>query len=674
MVQRLVSRGITVTVDDVDPSITYSAGQWSRNSNSADELFSTVTKTVTFGATASYDFTGTAIWVYGQRIVGSQINASFLLDGENVSYIKDITENLEQHKVLFFNKANLTDSNHSLLITNFGQSLYLDFLQVTVDGALQSSSTRDPGSSAQTPTTSTSPGDAGGRGKLSSGTIAGIAVGGVVVVLLFALALWLWARRAWRRRPMSQKVLTPFAGVENDGTQNPSPGAGTYDIDPHRRRATPPSAIPSYGYTRTKRIIPDSSTSTAFLVPTVGSSSPGYGHGRDSPPLASGLRYEPRMSGTTAADAAGPSSHSRGVRPESTVLSWTGADVATDKAVLAVPGLGVAVLGAIIAAFASFYSCYWTPRKARKAKEKKLEMGHSAPLVPIMKNAYVDNPAYILASPAPSRAPTLPPKDKHIRTLSNPPLPLYHSRSPPSTHTSRQTHRNFAPVPPPTAHPRGYARPPTAGPSAVPSVEYTHPHPHAAPYFPAPLPAPLHRQPRPQFQAFAAAGPAQPRTSSFDEGRDRSLPDTRSAQWSSAASYGGMSPHSQLSAGTIPDLGLIPSSSQIRQQLTANPLPRPPEDRARTIVRAAPTSAAATASDRLVAAAGNGGQRYGHGRSASRDGAATRETGKAKERRRSSVDREREGERRERRKLRRESARTGSRDGSSTGHGHHDRV
>ncbi|KAI0708240.1 hypothetical protein C8Q76DRAFT_112973 [Earliella scabrosa] len=172
-------RQVPVAIDDTDPAIKYS-GAWSRVSPSEGQYADTVTGTVEVGASAQYTFTGTRIEVFGQRLPVGRINTTFQLDdGLPINYVKPGAVGLQQHQVLFFQSAELPAGEHTIFITNNGESLLLDFFQVTLSGTpvrpSPSKSLPTPSTTSESQTQSTADIDSASlpSSESSAGSVAG---------------------------------------------------------------------------------------------------------------------------------------------------------------------------------------------------------------------------------------------------------------------------------------------------------------------------------------------------------------------------------------------------------------------------------------------------------------------------------------------------------------------
>lgn len=146
------------TVEDSDHvTLTY-AGAWSSNN---DTRFSGGTSTYTDGqgASVSLKFNGSAVYVFGDTVDDHGL-ASFSLD-QQTSTANFASEFLKFDTLKFF-AGNLSNQEHTLLITNFGPGFFdLDSIIFTVPSAYAtipptSSSTNSTSSSSSSASTSSS--------------------------------------------------------------------------------------------------------------------------------------------------------------------------------------------------------------------------------------------------------------------------------------------------------------------------------------------------------------------------------------------------------------------------------------------------------------------------------------------------------------------------------------
>ncbi|KAF4586201.1 hypothetical protein EYR38_010475 [Pleurotus pulmonarius] len=161
--------------------------------------------TTTTNAEASLTFTGSAISVFG-AVSGTTAPYSVQLDDRPAQNFDGRVNEYTPQTVLYF-ADNLGPGNHTLKMVNLpaaeGQGLLLDYALVADGGP-------------ETPTTGNS-----SSGGLSSGVIAGIAVGAVALLASIVLAFFFWRKTAGRSKhasmviedrplPPNSLVYTPF--------------------------------------------------------------------------------------------------------------------------------------------------------------------------------------------------------------------------------------------------------------------------------------------------------------------------------------------------------------------------------------------------------------------------------------------------------------------------------
>ena len=61
-------------------------------------------------------------------------NSTYFIDGETFTYFKKNAIDKQQHQVQFFASPTIGDGQHTLHITNYGNSLLIDYLEVVIDG------------------------------------------------------------------------------------------------------------------------------------------------------------------------------------------------------------------------------------------------------------------------------------------------------------------------------------------------------------------------------------------------------------------------------------------------------------------------------------------------------------------------------------------------------------
>ncbi|KAF8630021.1 hypothetical protein AX17_005508 [Amanita inopinata Kibby_2008] len=176
----------------------------------------------------SLPLTGTSIIVFGRlpNITASPGDpaATFTIDDGNPTAFNTVppVQRNTIYQVPIFQSPNLNLGQHTLQIESHdnNQNLWIDFIMYTQPTNLTSipgSSGTSPGQGS--PTTSPSAVGAGSGSTSHVGTIAGGVVGGVGgFVLLLALAIWLWRRKASSQKA-AQSEFSPF--VLNDESNKP---------------------------------------------------------------------------------------------------------------------------------------------------------------------------------------------------------------------------------------------------------------------------------------------------------------------------------------------------------------------------------------------------------------------------------------------------------------------
>jgi len=212
---RLLLKKMSSILDDRDPDIIYSAG-WTQG-GSATEYNSTTMYTDQAGANMTITFQGTGIGVYG-TIGSSNSNrvppqTTYQLDaGSDVTYIPELTTSA-QHYQRFYQSAQVSNGNHTLLVTNIiggCDPYFVDYLVIQTGSNSTSSTT------SSMPTGSTGQSNTGHRTAVIAGSVFGV-IGGI---LLFALAYYFLIRRRWKRElgasvaaeEVSHHDVSPFQG------------------------------------------------------------------------------------------------------------------------------------------------------------------------------------------------------------------------------------------------------------------------------------------------------------------------------------------------------------------------------------------------------------------------------------------------------------------------------
>ncbi|PPQ97222.1 hypothetical protein CVT26_000748 [Gymnopilus dilepis] len=124
----------TKIIDDQDPSVLYSPG-WRRKGTPNFEFDNTTSKANTPGLTATLNFTGVGIKVFGTIAadgVGNAPKSSYAVDALPVQGFTGTQQSDTQYRVLFFQSRPLLPGSHTLIVTNIGKnaSLFLDYFEV----------------------------------------------------------------------------------------------------------------------------------------------------------------------------------------------------------------------------------------------------------------------------------------------------------------------------------------------------------------------------------------------------------------------------------------------------------------------------------------------------------------------------------------------------------------
>ncbi|EIN11715.1 hypothetical protein PUNSTDRAFT_50601 [Punctularia strigosozonata HHB-11173 SS5] len=263
------------TVDDADSSISYgpSASDWSTNTGNGF-LSNTLHFTQTGGATATYQFQGNAVALFG-TVSPDHANYTISIDGQSQSYDggSNTVAELRSQSLLYF-AGNLGSQQHTLVLTanpdqagqqNTGKFMDLDAITVWTGTGTDSTASPTPSSSNN----GSSAGDSGHGGssandtsgsqtahghssKGNMGLIIGASVGGAIFVLLVLLGLFFFLRRRKASKKLPLPPMTPalplqggpgmaeagFGRVTNPG----SPYANNEKLAPFVR----PNPVPTF--------------------------------------------------------------------------------------------------------------------------------------------------------------------------------------------------------------------------------------------------------------------------------------------------------------------------------------------------------------------------------------------------------------------------------------------
>ncbi|KJA18653.1 hypothetical protein HYPSUDRAFT_218052 [Hypholoma sublateritium FD-334 SS-4] len=241
--------GNTVIIDDRSPSLVY-AGSWNQG-GIASEFGGTDTWTNASGSTASIDFSGTQISVWGTVAmigVGVAPQSSYSIDDGTPVLFVGIQRSDPQYMQLFFQSDTLPFNNHTLRIETLasGGDYSLDFLSVVPLNSTGASS----------PSTSTSPITATAAAHSSTknvpiGAILGGVLGGIGVIALTIIGVLFLKRKQSDEShkidyfPVTQiarspAVATVYPATKSDITDGHDTTASEPYFSHHRPSAPPP--------------------------------------------------------------------------------------------------------------------------------------------------------------------------------------------------------------------------------------------------------------------------------------------------------------------------------------------------------------------------------------------------------------------------------------------------
>ncbi|TBU55954.1 hypothetical protein BD310DRAFT_932577 [Dichomitus squalens] len=156
----------TVKVDDWDPGIQWH-GAWTGLENQPAAAWEqTLHWGNLSGSSVTFIFTGTSVKVFGAfKPVGTwDMESQYTIDdGEPNTFLPTSEVSQEAYGQTFFDSGVLTRGEHTLVITNFGSQLWIDYFQVSND-----TNTEIPSPSSHTSTSSTSSTSSAARIKISS--------------------------------------------------------------------------------------------------------------------------------------------------------------------------------------------------------------------------------------------------------------------------------------------------------------------------------------------------------------------------------------------------------------------------------------------------------------------------------------------------------------------------
>ncbi|KAF8634506.1 hypothetical protein AX17_004197 [Amanita inopinata Kibby_2008] len=216
-----------IKVDDSDPSIQYT-GSWTQGGTS-NEFNKTAHLAGSSDSQATFTFYGTSVIVFGRlpNITASPNYpaATFAIDDGSPTVFNTVTPTQRNtiYQVPIFQSPSLNLGQHTLRVESHdnNQNLWIDFIMYTQPAGLTSTpaltSTSNPVLSAASttqpvvvPTAAASAVETSTASTSDAGSIAGGVVGGVGgFVLLLALAIWLWRRKASSQKAAPSE-FTPF--------------------------------------------------------------------------------------------------------------------------------------------------------------------------------------------------------------------------------------------------------------------------------------------------------------------------------------------------------------------------------------------------------------------------------------------------------------------------------
>ncbi|OCH86777.1 hypothetical protein OBBRIDRAFT_204369 [Obba rivulosa] len=134
-----------VDLDDGDNHIVFT-GAWVHQVGDPPNPLAfdnTLTYTEEVGATASFTFVGTSVSIIGALgPIGTCCESStYAIDGGTPgSYVNTTTTEFTGYGVQYYTSPSLQEGQHTLLITNFGDVLWLHYLRVSVSSPMSASS------------------------------------------------------------------------------------------------------------------------------------------------------------------------------------------------------------------------------------------------------------------------------------------------------------------------------------------------------------------------------------------------------------------------------------------------------------------------------------------------------------------------------------------------------
>ncbi|KAJ7058138.1 hypothetical protein C8F01DRAFT_1149705 [Mycena amicta] len=174
--------GVLFFVDDTDSRLAW-AGNWIPTSGN-DGDFQLTSHVGSQGASFQFEFEGTLVSVHGRignDTNGANTEASFSIDGSSPVSFSSPPQNSITFNAALFQSDSLAPGKHTLVVTSQTGSLWIDYLLLQPDPSAQDSFA----------STSHSP--------ISTGEIAALAAGAVVLAVVIALAV-IFRRRLFKGR------------------------------------------------------------------------------------------------------------------------------------------------------------------------------------------------------------------------------------------------------------------------------------------------------------------------------------------------------------------------------------------------------------------------------------------------------------------------------------------
>ncbi|QRV96204.1 hypothetical protein RhiJN_24222 [Ceratobasidium sp. AG-Ba] len=190
-------------VDDTDGGVTYSGLGWQQGNDgpgSAAYLKSTVHRTTNPGDSATFSFSGTAVWFFTDSINGNA-PVSISVDGaaaETVQTVPSSGSGARSQK-LTWSKTELSDSRHTVTIRhvgNAGSPASVDFFMYMPSPGIDPPNSNPNSAGTDTPQKSA-----------PIGAVVGGVVGGVVALSLLALFFLIRARDKREKRNQEQRQM-----------------------------------------------------------------------------------------------------------------------------------------------------------------------------------------------------------------------------------------------------------------------------------------------------------------------------------------------------------------------------------------------------------------------------------------------------------------------------------